>query len=266
VPRPNWCRVHELRDSQVSDSQGKDQIKVCLDEGVRIFFTSAGSPKKYTAMLKKEGSVVVHVCASAELARKCEDAGVDGVVAEGFEAGGHNGRDEETTLVLLPQVVDSVRIPVIAAGGIACGRSMLAVAALGVHGFQLGSRFAATEESSAHPNFKSRIISLKPGDTMLSLKKLVPVRLVKNLFFNQVQDAELRGASVEELTKLLGKGRAKLGMFEGDLENGELEIGQVASRMKEILPVKELVARLVQEYQEALQSMCEQRNLGREGS
>lgn len=233
----------------------KEQIDTALAEGIRIFFTSAGSPKTWTSYLKDHGCTVVHVTSTPELAQKCEAAGVDAIVAEGFEAGGHNGRDEITTMVLIPQVVDAVKIPVIAAGGIADGRGIAAALALGAHGVQLGTRFAATAESSAHPNFKNLITKLPPGGTMLSLKSLVPVRLVKNKFFEQVATLEARAASKDELSALLGKGRAKRGMLEGDLDEGELEIGQVASLMRDLPSCQVLVKRLLDEYETALKRL-----------
>jgi len=233
-------------------SKAQEQIDVSIAEGVRIFFTSAGSPKACTPYLKEKGCVVVHVTASPELAKKCEAAGVDAIVAEGFEAGGHNGRDEITTMALIPQVRDAVKIPVIAAGGIGDGRGIAAALALGADGVQLGTRFAATVESSAHANFKRAIVDAQPGGTMLSMKALVPVRLLKNRFYEQVAAAEARGASKEELAELLGKGRAKRGMLDGDIDEGELEIGQIASMMKDIPTCAQLVQRLQQEYQAAL--------------
>lgn len=232
----------------------EEQIGVCLELGIKIFFTSAGSPKKYTPMLKSNGCTVVHVTSTPDLAKKCEDAGVDAVVAEGFEAGGHNGRDEITTLVLIPQVVDAVKIPVIAAGGIADGRQMAAAMMLGASGVQIGSRFAATIESSAHENFKQAIISASPTATMLSMKKTVPVRLLKNKFYAEINKLEERCATAEDLQAHLGKGRAKAGMLDGDLDNGELEIGQVAGMIKDIPSCETLVKRLVEEYSKALQS------------
>lgn len=233
----------------------QEQIDTALAEGIRIFFTSAGSPKTWTNYLKDRGCTVVHVTSTPELAVKCEAAGVDAVVAEGFEAGGHNGRDEITTMVLIPQVVDAVKIPVIAAGGIADGRGIAAAFALGAHGVQLGTRFAATVESSAHTNFKNLITKLPPGGTMLSLKSLVPVRLIKNKFYDQVAALEARGASKDELSALLGKGRAKRGMLDGDLDEGELEIGQVASMTRDLPTCQMLVERLIREYEAALNRM-----------
>lgn len=236
-------------------SKAQEQIDLCLAHGIRIFFTSAGSPKTFTPYLKSKGAVVVHVTSSPELAQKCEAAGVDAVVAEGFEAGGHNGRDEITTLVLIPQVVRAVKIPVIAAGGIGDGRGIAAALALGAHGVQLGTRFAATQESSGHANFKKAILESTPGSTMLTMKKLVPVRLLKNKFFQEVAAAEERGASKADLETLLGKGRARRGMLEGDVEDGELEIGQVASMMKDLPTCAELVRRLTEEYAAAVGSL-----------
>lgn len=235
----------------------EEQIDIALKNGIKIFITSAGSPKKYTAMLKDKGCIVIHVTSTPELAKKCEDAGVDMVVAEGFEAGGHNGRDEITTMVLIPQVVDAVKIPVIAAGGIGDGRAIAACLSLGAAGVQIGSRFAATVESSAHDNFKQAIINANFDATMLSMKSLVPVRLLKNAFFTQVQALEKRGASKDELATLLGKGRAKRGMLEGDLAEGELEIGQVSGLIKDVPTVAALVERLLNEYKDAVSQLPE---------
>jgi enoyl-[acyl-carrier protein] reductase II len=231
-------------------------MKVIMEEGVKIVFTSAGNPKTWTPVLKEKGITVVHVVANVKFALKCEEAGVDAVVAEGFEAGGHNGREETTTFVLIPMVRDAVKIPVIAAGGIATGRQMLAAMALGADGVQVGTRFAATEESSAHINFKNKITQTGEGDTMLSLKQLVPVRLIRNKFFMDVQMAELRGASVEELKTLLGRGRAKKGMFEGDLDEGELEIGQVSAMVKSIKPAVQVVKEMVEEMEAERKRLC----------
>ena len=216
-------------------------IQIILDEGVKIVFTSAGNPKIWTGILKDKGIKVVHVVASVKFAKKSEEAGADAIVAEGFEAGGHNGREETTTMVLLPLVCNAVMIPVIAAGGIASGRAMTAAFALGAEGVQVGTRFAASIEASGNDAFKKKIIETGEGDTKLSLKKLVPVRLIKNKFYEQVQQAEDKGATPEELQQLLGKGRSKKGMFEGDLENGELEIGQVAAQIQDIKPAAEIV-------------------------
>jgi enoyl-[acyl-carrier protein] reductase II len=231
-------------------------MNIIVEEGVKIVFTSAGDPKKWTSWLKERGIKVVHVVGSVKFAQKSEDAGCDAVVAEGFEAGGHNAREETTTMVLIPMVRAKIKIPLIAAGGIATGRQMLAATALGADGVQIGSRFAASEESSLHANFKKKITELNEGDTQLSLKKLVPVRLVKNKFFKEVQEAENKGASTEELKTLLGRARAKRGMFEGDLEDGELEIGQVSAMLKEIKPVREIVEAIIAEYEEAKRGFC----------
>lgn len=233
----------------------KEQLEVSLKAGVKIFITSAGSPKTYTSWLKDQGCTVIHVTSSPELALKCEAAGCDAVIAEGFEAGGHNGRDEITTLVLIPQVVDAVKIPVIAAGGIGDGRGIASVMALGAQGAQLGTRFVVTQESSAHPDFKKAILEAGPGSTMLSMKKSVPVRLLKNKFFEDIKALEDKGASKEELEKLLGHGRAKAGMFEGQIEQGELEIGQVSALMKDIPTVAQLVQNLLHEYEQVIKGL-----------
>ncbi len=226
-------------------------LNIIVEEKVPIVFTSAGSPKKYTSWLKERGIVVAHVIASAAFAVKCEEAGVDAIVAEGFEAGGHNGKEETTTLTLIPAVHRASSLPLIAAGGIGSGEAMLAAMALGAEGVQIGSLFAASEESSAHSDFKKLVIGLNEGDTKLALKKIGPVRLIKNEFFRQVNQMEQEGADAESLKALLGRGRAKLGMFEGDLVEGELEIGQVASIIDEILPVKTIMENLIQEYHQA---------------
>lgn len=223
-------------------------IETIIEEKVPVVFSSAGSPKKWTPLLKEHGITVVHVVASSVLAKKCEDAGCDAVVAEGFEAGGHNGREETTTLVLIPQVVDAVSIPVIAAGGIGTGRAMLAAMALGAEAVQIGSRFVATHESSAHDSFKQAVVAAKEGDTKLSMKKVVPVRLLHNRFAEQVQELEKRGADTGELIELLGRARAKRGMFEGDMDEGELELGQVSSLINGIMPAAEVVRELVEEF------------------
>lgn len=223
-------------------------IKHIIAEKVPIVFTSAGNPKTWTAMLKAEGIKVVHVVSSAKFALKSQDAGVDAVVAEGFEAGGHNGREETTTLCLIPQVRQAIEIPLIAAGGIGSGRSMYAAMALGAEAVQVGSRFVCSPEASSHQNFKDAIVHAGEGETMLSLKKLTPVRLIKNKFFNEVQEAENRCATNEELITLLGRARAKKGMFEGDLEDGELEIGQVSGLIHSIKPASEIVAELWDEF------------------
>jgi len=228
-------------------------MRVIVEEGVKIVFTSAGNPKTWTSILKEKGITVVHVVSSSVFAKKAEAAGCDAIVAEGFEAGGHNGREETTSLVLIPLVRSAVQIPVLAAGGIASGRQMLAAMVLGAEGVQVGSRFVASEEASAHQNFKNAVIHATEGSTHLSLKKVVPVRLLKNAFFEQVQAAELNGASKEELETLLGRGRAKKGMYEGDLENGELEIGQVSAAIRDILPAEAILKNLWAEFEAALQ-------------
>lgn len=231
------------------------QIETVIDEGVKIVFTSAGNPSTWTSHLKAAGLTVVHVVSSSRFARKAEMSGVDAVVAEGFEAGGHNGREETTTFVLTPLVKASVSIPVIAAGGIASGSAMLAAEALGAEGFQIGSLFATAQESSAHDAFKNRIINSAEGETVLTLKQLTPVRLIRNAFYDRVLEAELRGASKEELAALLGKRRSKLGIFDGDLEEGELEIGQVSAAIKAIKPAATIVTELMQQYREARQRL-----------
>lgn len=224
-------------------------LEIIVEEGVKIVFTSAGNPAKYTSWLKERGITVVHVIANTKFAKKCEDAGVDAIVAEGFEAGGHNGREETTTMCLIPMIADCVEVPVIAAGGIGCGRTMAAAMCLGASGVQVGSRFAASLESSAHIAFKEQIISAKEGSTELTLKEITPVRLLKNPFFEAVEAAYAAGASVEELKILLGRGRAKKGMFEGDLESGELEIGQISARLDRIETAAEIVSQMITEYQ-----------------
>ncbi|MCX6231970.1 MAG: nitronate monooxygenase [Bacteroidetes bacterium] len=229
----------------------EEMFGMMIDEGVNIIFTSAGNPAKFTSFLKSHGVKVVHVVASVKSALKCEEAGVDAIVAEGFEAGGHNGREETTTMVLVPMIREQVKLPLIAAGGIGSGRGMLAAMALGADGVQIGSRFAATTESSAHTNFKNKLIEIKDGDTMLALKKLMPVRLIKNKFYFDVEDLENKGAQAEELMTLLGKGRSKLGMFDGDLDEGELEIGQIAGLFKEIKPVATVVSDIIKEFNQA---------------
>ena len=231
----------------------QQQIEVLAEEEVSIVITSAGNPAAWTPYLKSKGMKVLHVISSSKFARKAEAAGCDAVIAEGFEAGGHNGREETTTLVLIPAVCKAVKIPVIAAGGIATGRQLFACMALGAEGGQVGTRFVASEEASTHINFKNRVIQAGEGETQLSLKKLTPVRLLHNKFFEAVQVAEERGASEEELSQLLGKGRAKKGMFEGDLEEGELEIGQVSALLDAILPAHQIVEDIWNEFQEAMQ-------------
>ena len=230
-------------------------IETIIKHKVPIVFTSAGNPKTWTAHLKSHGIIVVHVVSSVKFALKAQDAGVDAVVAEGFEAGGHNGRDETTTLVLIPKVAKEITTPLIAAGGIGTGRQMLAAMALGADAVQIGSRFVATPESSAHQNFKNVVVNAQEGDTQLTLKELTPVRLVKNEFYQQLEKAYENCATTEELTQILGRGRAKKGMFEGDLVDGELEIGQVASLIDEIIPAAEVVKEIMTEYQLARQEL-----------
>ena len=230
-------------------------MQIIIDEGVKIVFTSAGNPKTWTARLQAAGIKVAHVVSSAKFAAKCEEAGVDAIVAEGFEAGGHNGREETTTLCLIPAVRKATTLPLMAAGGIATGEGLLAAMALGAEGAQIGTRFALTKESSAHENFKQLCLNLKEGDTKLLLKKLSPTRLVKGDFTTAVEEAEARGASVEELRELLGKGRAKKGIFEGDLQNGELEIGQIASLFHEEQSVAEVMEEIVHAFEAAKQRM-----------
>lgn len=230
-------------------------IETIIKHKVPIVFTSAGNPKTWTAHLKSHGIIVVHVVSSVKFALKAQDAGVDAVVAEGFEAGGHNGRDETTTLVLIPKVAKEISIPLIAAGGIGTGRQMLAAMALGADAVQIGSRFVATPESSAHQNFKNVVVNAQEGDTQLTLKELTPVRLVKNEFYHQLEKAYENCASAEQLTQILGRGRAKKGMFEGDLVDGELEIGQVASLIDKIIPAAEVVKEIMTEYQLARQEL-----------
>lgn len=231
-------------------------IDIIIEEGVKIVFTSAGNPKTWTQKLKDNGITVVHVVSSKKFALKSQEAGCDAVVAEGFEAGGHNGREETTTLCLIPMVSDAVDIPVIAAGGIADGRAMFACLALGAEGVQIGSRFAASVESSAHDNFKRRIINTDEGSTVLTLKEITPVRMIKNEFYAQVEKAYINKASVDELKILLGRGRAKKGMFLGELEEGELEIGQISATIKEILPASVIIQNLLKEYEIARKKMC----------
>jgi enoyl-[acyl-carrier protein] reductase II len=231
-----------------------EHIKIIIDEKVPIVFTSAGNPKTYTSILKEHGITVVHVVSSSKFAVKAQGAGCDAIVAEGFEAGGHNGREETTTFVLIPAVSSAVDIPVIAAGGVATGRQMLAAMVLGADAVQIGSRFVATNEASTHINFKNAVLQAKEGDTQLSLKQLTPVRLLKNNFFDQVQQAEQSGLPTEKLQQLLGKGRAKKGMFEGDMEEGELEIGQVSCLIHEIKPAAEVVKEVWNEFNAALKT------------
>ncbi len=223
-------------------------MDIIVEEGVQIVFTSAGNPKTWTQWLKDKGITVVHVVSSVKFALKAQEAGVDAVVGEGFEAGGHNGREETTTLALIPMVKENIKIPLIAAGGIATGRAMLATMILGADGVQIGSRFVASEESSAHRAFKNYVVDAKEGATQLTLKELAPVRMMKNKFFNEVQELYKTGPTVEQLKTLLGRARAKRGMFEGDLEDGELEIGQIAGLIHDIKPVSQIVNELLHEY------------------
>lgn len=231
-------------------------MDIIVSEGVKIVFTSAGNPKTWTSFLQDKGITVVHVVSSVKFALKSQEAGVDAVVAEGFEAGGHNGRDETTTMVLIPAVKEKISIPLIAAGGIATGKAMLAAMVLGADGVQLGSRFVASEEASSHENFKQKVIAAGEGDTQLTLKELAPVRLIKNKFFDDIQDAYNHGATPNDLKELLGRARAKKGMFEGDMEEGELEIGQVAALINDIKPAGEIVKAIMKEYREALLVMA----------
>lgn len=230
----------------------EDHMRTIVEEGVKVVFTSAGSPGAWTGKLKEHGITVVHVVSSVKFAKKAVEAGVDAVVAEGFEAGGHNGREETTTMVLIPMVRDAVQVPLIAAGGIGDGRAMLAAMALGADGVQVGSRFACSEESSGHAAFKERVINSTEGETILTLKELAPVRLIKNGFYREVEAAYARCASADELKQLLGRARAKRGMFEGDLEQGELEIGQVGAALNDVLPAAAILERLMEEYRAAL--------------
>ncbi len=232
-----------------------DHINIIMEEGVKIVFSSAGNPKTWTNTLKSNGIQVVHVVSSSKFALKAEEAGVDAIVAEGFEAGGHNGREETTTMCLIPAVADAVKIPVIAAGGIADGRAMAAAFALGAEGVQIGSRSVASKEASAHENFKNQVIRTGEGETILTLKELSPVRLVNNEFYDKEADAYAKGARPDELAELLGRGRAKKGMFEGDLVEGELEIGQISSMLKEILPAAQIVELIMEEFRLTLSKM-----------
>ena len=263
---PEVLREHIRKCSEATDKpfgvniplmypQIDEIMKIVVEEKVKVVFTSAGNPKAWTSYLKQNGIKVVHVVSSAKFAEKCEAAGVDAIVAEGFEAGGHNGREETTTLCLIPSVRKATSLPLISAGGIATGAGMLAVMALGAEGVQMGTRFALTKESSAHDNFKELCLSLNEGDTKLLLKKLAPVRLVKGKFFSEVEEAEARGASVEEMRELLGKGRAKKGISDGNLDEGELEIGQVASLIHELKPVAEVVKEVIDEFNACKQAV-----------
>ncbi len=263
---PEVLRTHIQKAKKATDKpfgvnlpllypQIDEHIQIILDEKVPIVFTSAGNPKKYTSFLKEKGIVVVHVIANSKFALKCLEAGVDAIVAEGFEAGGHNGIEETTTLTLIPKIRELIDIPLIAAGGIGSGRAMLAAMSLGAEGVQVGSRFVASTESSAHENFKLEILNATDGDTKLTLKELVPVRLLRNQFLSDVEKAYEAHPSKEELANLLGKGRAKKGMFEGDLQQGELEIGQVSSTIHDILPAAEIIKNMIKEYNKTLESL-----------
>lgn len=263
---PNVLREHIVKCKEATNHpfgvnvplmypQVEEVMQIIIEEKVPIVFTSAGNPKLWTSKLQEAGIVVAHVVSSSKFAQKSQEAGVDAIVAEGFEAGGHNGREETTTLALIPQVSNVVDLPIMAAGGIACGKSMLAAFALGAHGVQVGSRFALTKESSASDLFKQRCIALPEGDTMLSLKKVSPTRLIKNEFYLQVQELEDRGASPQELRELLGRGRARKGIFEGDLVNGELEIGQVASTITSIVSAGQVVEEMISEFNELIYEM-----------
>lgn len=231
-------------------------MKIIVDENVKIVFTSAGNPKTWTSYLKEKGITVVHVVSSVKFALKAQEAGVDAVVAEGFEAGGHNGRDETTTFTLLPMVKEKINIPLIAAGGIATGKGMLAAMVLGADGVQIGSRFVASNEASSHINFKQKVVEAQEGDTQLTLKELAPVRLLKNKFYYELQELYKQKPTIEQLKELLGRARAKRGMFEGDLDNGELEIGQVAGLIHEIKPAAEIVQEIVRDFEKAKKIIC----------
>lgn len=259
---PDVLRIHIKRCKDATDKPfgvnvplmypDIDKImEIIANEGVKIVFTSAGNPQTWTQYLKEKGITVVHVVSSVKFAEKSQQARVDAIVAEGFEAGGHNGREETTTMCLIPIVREAVDLPLIAAGGIATGKAMLAAMVLGADGVQIGTRFAASEEASGHINFKNKIVEISEGDTSLSLKQIVPVRLVKNKFFEKVDKAEKRGASVEDLKEILGRARAKRGMFEGDLDEGELEIGQISALIKEVKPAAEIVREIIDEFNAA---------------
>lgn len=259
---PEVLREHILKCKQATDRPFgvnvpmlypnlEEIINIIIEEEVPIVFTSAGNPKTYTSKLKSHGIIVVHVVSSVKFALKSQEAGVDAVVAEGFEAGGHNGRDETTTFTLIPMVKEQISIPLIAAGGIATGRGMLAAMVLGADGVQVGSRFVASHESSAHPSFKQVVVDVKEGDTELTLKELAPVRMIKNKFYQEVKELYAKSPTVEELKELLGRARAKRGMFEGDLDDGELEIGQIAGLIHDIKPAAQIVEEMVKEFETA---------------
>lgn len=264
--KPDLLREHILKAKSLTQKslavnvpllyeKSEEQIAAALEMGIKIFITSAGSPKKFTATLKSADCTVLHVVSTPALAQKCEEAGVDAVIAEGFEAGGHNGRDELTTMALIPQVVDAVNIPVVAAGGIADGRGIAAALSLGAQCVQIGTRFIATHEASAHENFKQLLTSASATDTMLMMKRSVPVRLFKNKFFDLIKAAEEKGADKNELEMILGKGRAKRGMLEGEIDDGEIEIGQIAGLVRDVVCVSELVDRLMNEYHQTIQKL-----------
>ncbi len=264
--KPDLLREHILKAQGLTNKslavnvpllyeKSEEQIHSALAYGIKIFITSAGSPKKFTQRLKSAGCTVLHVVSTPDLARKCEEAGVDAVIAEGFEAGGHNGRDELTTMALIPQVVDCVKIPVVAAGGIGDGRAIAAALSLGAECVQMGTRFIATHEASAHENFKQLLLKASPTDTMLMMKRSVPVRLFKNKFYDEIKAAEEKCADKSELEKILGRGRAKLGMLEGNLDEGEIEIGQIAGLVKDVVSVEELVDRLMVEYHQTIKEL-----------
>ncbi len=261
--KPDLLREHIKKAKTLTDKPfgvnvpifskySEEQVRVSLEEGVKIFFMSAGSPKKYTSYLKEKGCTVVHVTSTPTLAKKCEDAGVDAVVVEGFEAGGHNGRDELTTFVLIPQTKKIVNIPIISAGGIATGEGIAAALALGADGVQIGTRFAVTKESSAHENYKKALINAKDTDTMLYLKSIIPVRLVKNSLTMKIEELEKRCADVEEFKKVLGESPAKRAIFDGDIDNGEIEAGQISGLIEDIPTVSEVFERLIKEYKDTL--------------
>lgn len=267
---PDVLREHIQKCKQATDKpfgvnvplmypQVDEIMQIIIDEKVPVVFTSAGNPRTWTSHLQSHGIKVAHVVSSSYFAQKSAEAGVDAIVAEGFEAGGHNGREETTTLVLIPQVRNATDLPLIATGGIATGGAMAAVFALGAEGVQVGTRFALTEESSASDAFKQRCLSLPEGETVLSLKKLAPTRLIKNEFYHQVKEMEDRGASVDEFRELLGRGRAKKGIFEGDLVDGELEIGQIASIIHEIVPAADVVDEIIGEFNEKIEELATQK-------
>jgi enoyl-[acyl-carrier protein] reductase II len=233
----------------------EELINITLEENIKIIFTSAGNPAKWTPFLKERGITVVHVVANVKFAKKCEEVGVDAIVAEGFEAGGHNGKEETTTMVLIPMIREAVSIPLIAAGGIGSGKGMLAAIVLGAEGVQIGSRFVASEESSAHPDFKQKILEAKDGDTHLTLKRLIPVRLIKNKFFNEIDKMETDGTSNEKILEHLGTGRARNGMFEGDVNDGELEIGQISGLINEIRSAGKIVEDIMAEFYKAKEEL-----------